>query len=218
MTTYAAHFRSDAESATHDFVAATPEQALKKARRFYKAHAHRRLFERYDHSAPVNEIAIWNDQATTSRSGTTMTCACDWQQVTCWRLPNWWLRAGNGATSPRRSVHWMLPSRRRSEVPHEDYGVYAVWVTAESRRAACDLAERMWNENRSAVARQDGVLVHIEILDRIALRRRIWLWTPAVCSSRVPSVRRRTYIGGNRAPLKRAPIRDRATQPSPVSY
>jgi len=44
-------------------------------------------------------------------------------------------------------------------------GVYAVWVTAESRRAACDLAERMWNESRSAVAWQDGVLEHIEILD-----------------------------------------------------
>ena len=71
MTTYAAHFRSDAESATHDFVAATPEQALKKARRFYKAHAHRLLFERYDHSGPGqrdchlerpgDDLAVWHD-------------------------------------------------------------------------------------------------------------------------------------------------------------
>jgi hypothetical protein len=62
MTTYTAYFRTDAESATRDFVATTPEQALKKARRFYKAHADQLLFEPYDEIAPVNEIAIWSDQ------------------------------------------------------------------------------------------------------------------------------------------------------------
>jgi len=45
------------------------------------------------------------------------------------------------------------------------YGVYAVWVTAESRRAACDLAERMWHENRDAMCWQDCGIEHIEVLD-----------------------------------------------------
>jgi hypothetical protein len=57
------------------------------------------------------------------------------------------------------------PELRNYRVSLVGYGVYAVWVAAESRRAACDLAERMWNENRSAVAKQDGVLEYIEILD-----------------------------------------------------
>jgi hypothetical protein len=57
------------------------------------------------------------------------------------------------------------PQLRNYRVSLVGYGAYAVWVTAESRRAACDLAERMWNESRSAVAWQDGVLEHIEILD-----------------------------------------------------
>jgi hypothetical protein len=45
------------------------------------------------------------------------------------------------------------------------YGVYAVWVTAGSRRDACELAERMWYENRSALSWQDGGIEHIEVLD-----------------------------------------------------
>ena len=45
------------------------------------------------------------------------------------------------------------------------YGVYAAWVTAESRQAACQLAERMWWENRSALSWQDGGIEHIEVLD-----------------------------------------------------
>jgi len=62
MTTYTAYFRTDAEFASHDFDAGTPEQALKKARRFYKAHAHKLCFEPYDEQPPVNEIAVWGDQ------------------------------------------------------------------------------------------------------------------------------------------------------------
>ena len=46
-----------------------------------------------------------------------------------------------------------------------DYGVYAVWVTAESRRAACDAAERLWNENRSALDWRDGGIECVEVLD-----------------------------------------------------
>jgi len=42
---------------------------------------------------------------------------------------------------------------------------YAIWVTAESRRAACDLAERMWRENRDAMSWQDGGIEHIQVLD-----------------------------------------------------
>jgi hypothetical protein len=55
------------------------------------------------------------------------------------------------------------PDLRSYRVSLAGDGAYAVWVTAESRRAACDLAERMWNENRSAVARQGGD--DIKILD-----------------------------------------------------
>jgi hypothetical protein len=43
--------------------------------------------------------------------------------------------------------------------------MYAVRVIAESRRTACDLAQRMWSENRSALSGQDGSIEHIEVLD-----------------------------------------------------
>jgi hypothetical protein len=62
MTTYTAYFRTDANFATREFKAATPEQALKKARRFHRTHADQLSFERYDDSGPVNQIDIWNDQ------------------------------------------------------------------------------------------------------------------------------------------------------------
>ena len=57
------------------------------------------------------------------------------------------------------------PSLRNYRVSLVGYGVYAVWVTAESRRAACELAQRMWRENRSALSWRDGGIEHIEILD-----------------------------------------------------
>jgi hypothetical protein len=57
------------------------------------------------------------------------------------------------------------PQLRNYRVSLVGYGVYAVWVTAESRRAACDLAERMWRETRSVVPLQDGVIEYVEILD-----------------------------------------------------
>jgi hypothetical protein len=41
-------------------------------------------------------------------------------------------------------------------------GSGAVWVTADSRRAACDLAERVWTEHRSILPRGTGLA---EILD-----------------------------------------------------
>jgi hypothetical protein len=58
MTTYTAYFRTDAEFATREIKAATPEQALKKARRFYDNDPSDLMFESYDDNAPVNEIAI----------------------------------------------------------------------------------------------------------------------------------------------------------------
>jgi hypothetical protein len=59
----------------------------------------------------------------------------------------------------------MSADLRNYRVSLVGYGVYAVWVTAECRRAACDLAERMWRETRSVVPLQDGVIEYVEILD-----------------------------------------------------
>jgi hypothetical protein len=62
MTTYTAYFRTDAEFATREIKAATPEQALKKARRFYDNDPLDLDFESYYEAMPVNEITI-NDAA-----------------------------------------------------------------------------------------------------------------------------------------------------------
>jgi hypothetical protein len=58
MTTYTAYFRTDADFATREIKAATPEQALKKARRLYDNDPLDLMFESYDGGMPVNEIAI----------------------------------------------------------------------------------------------------------------------------------------------------------------
>ena len=58
MTTYTATFRTDAEFATREIKAATPKQALKKARRLYDEDPFDLMFESYDGGMPVNEIAI----------------------------------------------------------------------------------------------------------------------------------------------------------------
>jgi hypothetical protein len=55
--------------------------------------------------------------------------------------------------------------RRNYRVSLVGYGVYAVWVTAKSRPAACDAAERLWSENRSALDWCDGGIESIEVLD-----------------------------------------------------
>jgi hypothetical protein len=57
------------------------------------------------------------------------------------------------------------PELRSYRVSLVGYGVYAVWVTAESRRAACDAAERLWSENCSALDWRDGGIERIETLD-----------------------------------------------------
>jgi hypothetical protein len=57
------------------------------------------------------------------------------------------------------------PALRNYRVSLVGSGAYAVWVTAESRRAACDLAEHMWSENRSTLTLQHGGTASVEILD-----------------------------------------------------
>jgi hypothetical protein len=54
---------------------------------------------------------------------------------------------------------------RRYRIALAGSGAYAVWVTAESRKAACELAEGMLNEARSALLWPHGNLGHIEVLD-----------------------------------------------------
>jgi hypothetical protein len=61
MTTYTAHFHTDAEWAARDFEAETPEQALTLARQFYDNHFSELYFESYGGGMPVNEIVIHHD-------------------------------------------------------------------------------------------------------------------------------------------------------------
>jgi hypothetical protein len=58
MTIYTAYFRTDAETACHEFEARTPKQALALARKFYNENPLGLYFEPYDGGMPVNEIAI----------------------------------------------------------------------------------------------------------------------------------------------------------------
>jgi hypothetical protein len=58
MTTYTAYFSTYADRAKREIKAATPEQALKKARRFYADDPFGLVFEPYDGGMPVNKIAI----------------------------------------------------------------------------------------------------------------------------------------------------------------
>jgi hypothetical protein len=60
MTTYTAYFRTDADFATREFKADTPEQALALARGFYDDDPLDLMFESYGDGMPVNEIAICN--------------------------------------------------------------------------------------------------------------------------------------------------------------
>ena len=57
------------------------------------------------------------------------------------------------------------PELRKYRVSLKGHGTFAVWVAAESRRAACELAERMWSENRSGVAGHGTGFEYVEILD-----------------------------------------------------
>lgn len=58
-----------------------------------------------------------------------------------------------------------IPALRSYRVSLVAYGVYAVWVTAESREAACAVAERLWRKDHSAFTWCDGGIEHIEVLD-----------------------------------------------------
>jgi hypothetical protein len=57
MTTYTAHFRSDAEFASHDFEAETADEALALAIKFNADDSSDLWFEHYA-EMPVNEIAV----------------------------------------------------------------------------------------------------------------------------------------------------------------
>lgn len=58
MPTYTAEFRTDADYATHDFSARSPQEALKKARAFSDERPEDQIFESYDGAHPVNEITV----------------------------------------------------------------------------------------------------------------------------------------------------------------
>ena len=61
MKTYTAYFRGDTAWASRDFRAATPEQALARARRFYEQRWLDLDFQPYDASfGAVDEIEIFN--------------------------------------------------------------------------------------------------------------------------------------------------------------
>ena len=70
MPTYTAEFRTDADYATRDFKARSPQEVLKQARAFYDERSEELIFERYDgHSlnevavrdADGRELAVWQD-------------------------------------------------------------------------------------------------------------------------------------------------------------
>ena len=58
MTSYTAHFRTDAECATTEIRAKTPQHALAKARKLADESPEGLYFDRYDDGFPVNEIVI----------------------------------------------------------------------------------------------------------------------------------------------------------------
>ena len=58
MTTYTAYLHTDADFATFEVEADTPEQALALARQLYDDDPVDLMFEPYDGGMPVNEIAI----------------------------------------------------------------------------------------------------------------------------------------------------------------
>jgi hypothetical protein len=70
MNTYTVNFASDAEFASHDIDAETPEQALVLARKLYEDEPSELWFEPYDgmdvneiivYDADENEVAVWYD-------------------------------------------------------------------------------------------------------------------------------------------------------------
>ena len=58
MTTYRAYFHTDADFATFEVKADTPEQALALARQLYDDDPSDLMFEPYDGGMPVNEVSI----------------------------------------------------------------------------------------------------------------------------------------------------------------
>jgi hypothetical protein len=55
------------------------------------------------------------------------------------------------------------PGLRNYRVSLVGHVVYGVWITAESRTAACEVARRMCRETRDAMSWQDGDFEQIEV-------------------------------------------------------
>ena len=62
MTIYTAYFRTDAEFASHEIEADTPEQALRLARALWDSDSDRLDFESYDMAMPLDEIEIADEE------------------------------------------------------------------------------------------------------------------------------------------------------------
>ena len=57
------------------------------------------------------------------------------------------------------------PEFRNYRVALGGNATFAIHVTAESRRAACELVERMWMENNPSLTLPNGHIWPVEILD-----------------------------------------------------
>jgi hypothetical protein len=68
MTIYRAEFFTAADYAARDFVAATPEDALQLARRFYDEDLGELDFRSYDDNAGLDQIQIWDNERGTLAS------------------------------------------------------------------------------------------------------------------------------------------------------
>ncbi len=62
MKTYTAHFRTEAEQASHEIEAKTPKQALRLARKLWETDPDQLVFEKYDMMMPPDEIEIEGDE------------------------------------------------------------------------------------------------------------------------------------------------------------
>ncbi len=117
MTIYTAQFSTDAEFATHEVEANTPEQALIKAREFYAGDHSDLWFESYD-DMPVNQIAIKD---------------VDGNEVAVWLDDDMWLRlAAQDLLDALEQAFAALNQAPRFAVP---------WLDTDSYRIA-SLCER----------------------------------------------------------------------------
>jgi hypothetical protein len=110
MTTYTVYFRTDAESASHDIMADTPEQALALA---HELDAPGELwFDPYNGIMPVNEIVV---------------CDPDGKKVAGWRDDDLRLRlAAQDLLDALEQAVQALNTAPRFAVPHLDTDSYKI--------------------------------------------------------------------------------------------